>query len=178
MTLSSKRIHMRAPEPSDLDFLYLLENSDGAEGSGFTAAPVSRRMLHDYIEAYSADINTDGQLRLVIEDTATGQAIGTADISDYDSRDRRGFVGIIIADSHRRQGYGKEALQLLCDYAATTLACTSLPQSSKSTTKPPKPSSPPADSGRPDVSAHGSDEDALTPTPYSSSACLPEQLIQ
>lgn len=121
MTLNSKRLRMRAPEPSDLDFLYLLENSDGAEGCGFTAAPVSRRMLHDYIEAYSADINTDGQLRLVIEDTATGQAIGTADISDYDSRDRRGFVGIIITDSHRRQGYGTEALQLLCNYAATTL---------------------------------------------------------
>lgn len=121
MTLTDKRIRLRAPEPADLDFLYLLENSDGAEGSGFTAAPVSRRMLHDYIEAYSADINTDGQLRLVIEDIATGEPIGTADISDYDSRDRRGFVGIIISENFRRQGFATEALGLLCDYASSTL---------------------------------------------------------
>lgn len=121
MTLTDKRIRLRAPEPADLDFLYILENSDGAEGSGFTAAPISRRMLHDYIESYSADINTDGQLRLIVEDIASGKPIGTADISDYDCRDRRGFVGIIIAENFRHRGFGSETLRLLCDYASSTL---------------------------------------------------------
>ena len=121
MTLTDKRIRLRAPEPADLDFLYILENSDGAEGSGFTAAPISRRMLHDYIESYSADINTDGQLRLIVEDIASGKPIGTADISDYDCRDRRGFVGIIIAENFRHRGLGSETLRLLCDYTSSTL---------------------------------------------------------
>lgn len=121
MILTGKRLRLRAPEPDDIDFLYILENSDSAEGSGFVAAPVSRSMLHNYIDTYNADINSDGQLRLVIEDIATGRAIGTADISDYDRRDRRGFVGIIITEGFRQQGYATEALDMLCQYAESTL---------------------------------------------------------
>lgn len=112
-------IRLRAPEPADIDFLYCLENSDGAHACGFTTAPVSRQMLWDYLHSYDGDIFAAKQLRLVIE--ADGQPVGTVDISDFDARDRRGFVGIIIADAFQRKGYGREALGMLCAYASTTL---------------------------------------------------------
>lgn len=122
MHLSDNTITLRPVEPSDLDFLYLLENSEGAERSGFNTAPVSRQMLWDYIESYNADIFAAKELRLVISEAAGGRAVGTVDISDFDARSGRGFAGIIIDEAHRRRGYGTRALNMLCRYAADTLS--------------------------------------------------------
>ena len=121
MKLSDNRILLRAPEPSDLDFLFMLQSLDGIEGSGFDTAPVSRQQLWQYIDCYQADIFAQKELRLVIADSVTGERVGCVDISDYDCRDRRGFVGIIIAPAFRRRGYALAALEVLCAYASDTL---------------------------------------------------------
>lgn len=115
---------LRAVEPSDLDFLYMLESAEGCADASLYSAPVSRHMLWEYIHSYSADIFADGQLRLVIEaESADGSCIraGTIDISDFEPLNRRGFAGIIIAPEFRRRGYARAALTQLCDYASTTL---------------------------------------------------------
>ena len=119
-SLKTDKIRLRAVERDDLDTLYLLENDMSEAGSAVTNQPVSRMMLWNYIENYSADIAEDRQLRLMIED-AEGNADGAVDISDYDPFNRRGFVGISILPSCRRRGYAADALALLCDYAANTL---------------------------------------------------------
>lgn len=121
MPLSNEKVVLRAVEPGDLDFLYILENESLKSESGFTGAPLSRKNLADYIDAYRADIFADRQLRLVIEDADSGRAVGAVDISDFDPRDRRGFVGIAISAPYRRKGYARSALGLLCAYAATQL---------------------------------------------------------
>lgn len=113
-------IRLRAVENGDLDFLYRLENSEDARGAGFTTAPVSRQMLWEYIHSYDADIFAAKQLRLIIVDEEN-TPVGTIDISDFDARDRRGFVGIAIDAPFRGKGYASEALGKLCEYAATTL---------------------------------------------------------
>ncbi len=113
-------IRLRAVENDDLDFLFRLENSDDARAAGFTTAPVSRQMLWDYINSYDADIFSAKQLRLIIVD-ADGTRVGTIDISDFDARDRRGFVGIAIDEPFRGKGYATEALSQLCRYASETL---------------------------------------------------------
>ncbi|MDE5661695.1 MAG: GNAT family N-acetyltransferase [Muribaculaceae bacterium] len=112
-------VSLRAVEKEDLDFLFMLENTTDIARAGFATAPASRRMLWEYIENYTADIFADKQLRLIV--VAEGKAVGAVDISDFDARDRRGFVGIAIAPQYRRRGYGRAALVQLCEYARTTI---------------------------------------------------------
>lgn len=126
MIIANETVRLRAVEPSDLDFLYILENSDEPVGAGATCAPVSRLQLERYIESYSADISVDKQLRLIVEDISTGEAVGAVDITDYDPHHRHGYVGIAVAPSRRRRGYGRAALELLCAYAGQTLGMHSL----------------------------------------------------
>lgn len=120
------RVKLRAVEPSDIDFLYNLENGTERSSAAFGTAPLSRLQLSRYIDDYSADIYADKQLRLVIVAAATRESVGAIDITDFDARDRRGFVGIAVAEKERGKGYGTAALQLLCLYAMRTLGLHSL----------------------------------------------------
>lgn len=121
MILENDIVRLRAVEPDDLDFIYALETSEGAAENGFTTAPPSRHLLWEYIQNYSADIYVDRQLRLIIEDVSTDQTAGAIDIADFEPRDRRGFVGIVISPTLRRRGLALAALKLLCRYAADTI---------------------------------------------------------
>ena len=102
------------------------------EGAGFNMDVVESVNVHDdikiglptrdqYIENYNADIYAEKQLRLVIVENESGSAVGTIDISDFDARDRRGFVGIALVARYRGMGYASEALGLLTDFAARTI---------------------------------------------------------
>lgn len=117
--MTSDLIKLRAVEPGDLDFLFMLESAEGCAEASLNSAPVSRQMLWEYIQNYTADIFRDGQVRLVIE--AGGERVGTIDISDFEPLNRRGFAGIIIAPAFRRRGYGLEALRQLCRHASEAL---------------------------------------------------------
>lgn len=121
MILSNDIIELRAPEPSDLDLLFILENEQTRAECAFTTAPASRNQIWKYLDSYDSDIYSTRQLRLVIVDKSTGQPAGVIDLSDYEPRDRRAFVGISILEPLRGHGLGKAALSLLCDYAAETL---------------------------------------------------------
>ena len=47
-----------------------------------------------------------------------GVAIGTIDLFDYEPMHARAGLGIwIVQESNRRQGYAKEALRLIIEYA-------------------------------------------------------------
>lgn len=121
LPLAGSKVTLRAVEPADTDFIYMLENEPGCARSSFATAPASRQMIWRYIEEYSADIYADKQLRLIIADSSDGNAVGSIDISDFNVRDRRGFVGIAILEKYRGRGYGHDALDILCGYAANIL---------------------------------------------------------
>lgn len=112
----TQTVSLRAPEPSDLDFLYTLETAQCCGDGAYATAPVSRQMLWEYLQTYSADIFAQRQLRLIVSDGDT--AIGTADLYDFDPRDRRAYIGIGIAAAYRRQGYGRQAIEAVCRYAS------------------------------------------------------------
>ena len=118
--ICAMNITLRAVEPADLDVLFLLESADACGEGSFASAPVSRRMLWEYIENYDADVYSARQLRLIIE--CDGTAAGAADIYDFDPRNRRGFVGIAVCKAMRRKGIGAAALSALCEYASSTLS--------------------------------------------------------
>lgn len=115
--LCDDKIKLRAIEPTDLDVLYLWENDASLWSVGNTITPFSRKQLWDYIETYDGDIFSARQLRFMIEEQETTEAIGTIDLYDFDPINRRAFVGILIDAKFARQGYGTRSLRLIADYA-------------------------------------------------------------
>ena len=113
-------LRLRKIEPSDLPFLYQWENDATMWADSDTHNPLSRHDLHQYIENTTGDIYRDGQLRLIIEgvaDTSSPNIIGCIDLFDFDARNRKAAIGMYIAPEARGQGVGKQAVQLLEDYA-------------------------------------------------------------
>lgn len=120
--LQAKSIVLRALEPEDLDLLMQWENDPSLWHLSGTIAPYSRYQLKQYVAEGQANIYQAGQLRLMVENRADQQAVGTIDLFDFDAHNRRAGVGILIAKAENRQkGYAKAALDLLIPYAFETL---------------------------------------------------------
>ena len=118
-------LRLRKIEPSDLPFLYQWENDATMWADSDTHNPLSRHDLHQYIENTTGDIYRDGQLRLIIEDSQLStlnsqlstKIVGCIDLFDFDARNRKAAIGMYIAPDTRGRGVGKQAVQLLLDYA-------------------------------------------------------------
>ena len=121
VTLEGKHIYLRALEKEDLDFLYKLENSTVVWEISGTVTPYSKNVLELYLENAHRDIYDVKQLRLVICNT-DHKRIGLIDLFDFDPKNKRAGVGIIILDkADRNHGAGFESLQVLCAYAFKSL---------------------------------------------------------
>ena len=118
-------IKLRKIEPLDLPFLYQWENDATMWADSDTHNPLSRHDLHQYIENTTGDIYRDGQLRLIIEDSQLStfnsqlstKIVGCIDLFDFDARNRKAAIGMYISPDARGNGVGKQAVQLLEDYA-------------------------------------------------------------
>ncbi len=119
-----KKIILRAPEPSDIDFLYGWENDRSIWHVSNTNAPYSRFAIEQYVMNAQLDIYSTRQLRFMIEisgRTDEKSIIGTIDLYDFEPAHRRAGVGVLIINKERGKGYASEALELLIDYAFNTL---------------------------------------------------------
>ncbi len=121
LKLKSKNCYLRALEPEDLDFLYRLENStDLWEVSG-TLAPFSKKVLRNYLDNSHRDVYEVKQLRLCICNSKDDQ-VGLIDLFDFDPKNRRAGLGIVVLESKdRNKGLGQNALALMIDYAFSVL---------------------------------------------------------
>lgn len=107
---------LRAPEPEDLEVMYLFENTPTLWEVSNATGPYSKFFLKQYIEQHQNDIYTDRQLRLMIENPAR-QVVGIIDLYNFEPFHNRAEVGVVIAEGFRRQGIARLALDLLKDYA-------------------------------------------------------------
>jgi diamine N-acetyltransferase len=129
MQLIGELIQLRALEPSDLDLLYQWENDTAIWSVSGTLAPFSKFVLEQYLASSHQDIYSNKQLRLMIdltvndeEDEPESRGIGCIDLFDFDPKNRKAGVGILIADrADRGKGYATEALNLLVDYGFDVL---------------------------------------------------------
>lgn len=117
ITLKGKNLYLRALEPEDLEFIHSVENDEIFWEISNTQTPFSKYILNQYLENSYKDIYEIKQLRLVISNYEN-ETLGMIDLFDFDFKNSRAGVGILIKESAQRQkGYGKEALQLLVDYS-------------------------------------------------------------
>jgi diamine N-acetyltransferase len=115
--LENQSISLRAPEPGDLDLLYIWENDTTIWRISGTLAPFSRNVLKLYLDNAGKDIYEVKQLRLIIQLNSNHRPLGAIDLFDFDPHHHRAGVGILVADpSDRRQGYAREALETLMEY--------------------------------------------------------------
>lgn len=118
--LQSERITLRAPEISDLDFMFRIENDTRLWVVSACKTPYSRYQLHQYITENRHDIYADRQLRLMIE-KSNGETIGAVDLIDFNPSSHRAEVGIVIVEEERGKGYAGETLTLLRRYTKEIL---------------------------------------------------------
>lgn len=123
MILKGTNIYLRALEPEDLDFLYEVENNPAIWHLSNTQTPVSKFALKQYLErSLSEDIYTLRELRLVICKTEDHSKIGLIDLFDFDPKNKRAGIGIVISEvENRGSGYGSESLGLFINYAFSKL---------------------------------------------------------
>lgn len=122
ITLKGSNIYLRALEPEDLEFIYTIENDENIWEVSNTQTPYSKFLIRQYLENAHQDIYEAKQLRLAICKNNTSEAIGLIDLFDFDAKNKRAGIGIIIQnESERNNGFGKEALSLLIDYSFTQL---------------------------------------------------------
>lgn len=122
-TLKGPNVYLRALEPEDLAFVYALENDLSVWEVSQTQTPYSKFLIHQYLENAHQDIYQAKQLRLAICKNDTFDAIGLIDLFDFDPKNHRAGIGIVIQETkHRNQGFGSQALELLITYAFENLS--------------------------------------------------------
>ena len=122
ITLKGTTIYLRALEPEDLEFIYAIENNESVWEVSNTQTPYSRFLIRQYLENAHQDIYEAKQLRLAICLNDTFEAVGLIDLFDFDPKNNRAGVGIVISnEANRKSGIGSEALQLVINYAFNQL---------------------------------------------------------
>jgi diamine N-acetyltransferase len=118
VTLQGKSIYLRALEPADLEFLYAIENNETIWEVSNTQTPYSRFLIRQYLKNAHQDIYEAKQLRLAICRNQDFPAIGLIDLFDFDPKNNRAGVGIVIQNEEDRAGgVGSQALALVIHYA-------------------------------------------------------------
>ena len=112
MGVNEQALQLRALEPSDLDFLYALENDRALWTVSNTLVPFSAYTLKDYIAHSGQDIYTAKQQRFVLSN-AEKTPLGCIDLYDFDPQHHRAGIGLVIDKAHRQKGYATIALELI-----------------------------------------------------------------
>jgi diamine N-acetyltransferase len=95
-----------------------MENNESIWEVSNTQTPYSRFLIRQYLKNAHQDIYEAKQLRLAICKNQTSEAIGLIDLFDFDAKNKRAGVGIIIQnEANRNLGFGKEALSLVIAYS-------------------------------------------------------------
>jgi len=121
MFLKGNSISLRALEPADAELLYRWENNLDLWPVSFTQVPFSRFILEEFVNAAHTDIYTNKQLRLMINNAASGETIGIVDLFEFDPQHQRSGLGIYIHEAFRKTGCAFECIELIKNYCFSTL---------------------------------------------------------
>lgn len=116
LAFKGKYCYLRALEPEDLEFLYYIENDALVWEVSETITPYSRFVLKHYLENSHRDIFEMKQLRLAIV-SQDDELAGFIDMFDFDPKNGRVGIGIVVAEKFRTKGLGSEALALVTNYS-------------------------------------------------------------
>lgn len=113
--LKAKNIQLRALEPSDLDWLFAIENDETYWEISNTLRPFSKDILTLYIANAHQDIFTAKQLRLVID--YQNIPVGLIDLYDFNPQHHRAGLGILVLPKYQTKGIANDVINLMTKYA-------------------------------------------------------------
>lgn len=113
------KVWLRQLEPEDVHLLYDIENDVSLWHLNEDPSPFSRIAVKNYLMTQPHNIFQSGELRLVVMETATNEAVGLVDLVNFSPTDSRAEVGIALLDEKRSKGLGASALMALERYAKT-----------------------------------------------------------
>ncbi len=119
-TLKGEHIYLRALEPEDLLLIYHIENNEDNWEVSQTQTPFSKYVIKQYLENAHQDIYEAKQLRLVIC-SLQNDPLGVVDLFDFDPKNNKIGVGILILEKARNQNVAFETLQLIIKYGFKSL---------------------------------------------------------
>jgi len=118
----NKIIKLRPIEPEDIHFLYEIENDKELWPLSDQQQGFSKKVLLEFIQQADRDIYEAKQLRLGIEEIETGDLLGFVDLFDFDPKNKKAGVGIIIKEKDKRNiGIGTQVLKEIILYAFNLL---------------------------------------------------------
>tara|TARA_B100001250_G_scaffold325269_1_gene289036 strand:- start:4 stop:525 length:522 start_codon:yes stop_codon:yes gene_type:complete len=118
--MSINKIHLRALDLDDLDFLFEIENDRNLWKLSDTILPFSKKYLEKYIKESNLDIFSEKQFRFVIC-LENNNPIGLIDLFDFDPVNHRAGIGIVIKNIYRMKGYASESIKLIEDISKKDL---------------------------------------------------------
>ncbi len=123
--LKNDRIYLRALENTDAETILTWENDPENWRVSETRVPFSKEIIQKYV-ANAQDIFAVRQVRLMICEITTNNAIGSVDLFDYEPLHQHAGVGILLTQANRGQGYASDALALLENYAVNAIGIRNL----------------------------------------------------
>ena len=118
--MNINKIHLRALELDDVEFLFEIENNGNIWKISDTILPFSKYHLEKYIKESNLDIFSEKQFRFVIC-LENKKPVGLIDIFDFDPINHRAGIGIVIKSTHRKRGYALESVKLIEDISKKDL---------------------------------------------------------
>ena len=92
---NKKNLSIRALEPSDIDFLFDIENDINLWKYSNRSTPYSKHLLLEYIKNSSKDIFESRQIKFAIADSKN-IPLGFIDLYDFEPIHRRAAIGLVV----------------------------------------------------------------------------------
>ena len=102
------KIRIRELELSDIDFILEIENNKDIWIVSHTNTPYTRKEIEAFITKNTIDGLISGQKRWII--TNNKKACGCIDLFDYDEKNSRAGIGIVIHNDSQNKGIATIAL--------------------------------------------------------------------
>lgn len=120
LTLRGERLYLRALEPEDLELIHAVENDESIWEVSQTQTPYSKFVIKQYLENSYKDIYEVKQLRLVVSNY-DNETVGLIDLFDFDPKNKKIGVGVLILEEYRGNKYATDAMELLITYVFKNL---------------------------------------------------------
>jgi len=117
MKLTDSKIKLRAPELKDIEMLYKWENDTAIWYLSQTDIPFSHFDLEQFILNSNHDIYAEKQYRFMIENIQDNAVVGCVDLFDFDAKNNKVGLGILIDEKYREQGFASSALDIIIQYS-------------------------------------------------------------
>ena len=115
MFIKDEKITLRCAEPEDVELIFRWENDRSVWRVSGTHVPYSRFQIEQFLLSNN-DLQSQKQLRLMIDSNKDKVSVGCIDIYDYDALNERASLGILIDEAYRHQGFAKAAIALCVEY--------------------------------------------------------------